>query len=135
MSLWTNFKFFTDALSYCSPGRHMIPKCNSRQNEIPVMNTKKSGIYWERRPLQYYSRNMKKTFCPFHSLRPPRKNVRLTAQHSLRKAKEKRRSCGCFPWVAHAHNVHNVTEFSFIHLGETFPLAVSPDIYNTVIKE
>lgn len=25
----------------------------------------------------------------------------------------------------------SITEFSFIHLGETFTLAVSPEIYNT----
>lgn len=90
------------------------------------MNTKKKN---QASPVLLKEYEEKRLSLPFPSSTEKKK----IAQHSLQKAKEEK--LWLFPWVDHAHSVHNVTEFSFIHLGETFTLAVSPEIYNTVIKE
>lgn len=136
MSLWTNFKFFTDALSYCSTGRHMIPKCISRQNEIPVVNIKNR----ERGPLQYYSRNMKRTFRPFHSLRPQKEMSENVIYCSTQTAASEA-VVVFLELLMHVKCIRlnvRINEFSLIHLGETFTLAEWREIYNTrsrAIKE
>lgn len=118
------------------------PQMQFKAKLNPCYEYQISGVYWhrERGPLQYYSRNMKRTLNTIHSLRPQKKKSENAIYCSTQTAaSERRKAVGVFlELLMHVICIRlnvRVTEFSFIRLGETFTLAVSPEIYNTRLRE
>lgn len=80
------------------------PKMQFKAKWNPCYEYQIPGIYWhsERGPLHYYSRNMKRTSRPFHSLRPQRKMSENTIYCSTQTAaSERRKAVGFLELLMH----------------------------------